>query len=75
MKHAYNALKAGGFLVLYQPHISQVQEGVIVAQKEGFYHQVTTEIVQRDWVVEEKKLRPKHMGLMHTGFLTFLRKV
>ncbi len=75
VKHAHKALRAGGFLILYQPHISQVQEGVITAQKEGFYHQLTTELIQRDWIVEEKKLRPKHIGLMHTGFLTFLRKI
>lgn len=72
---AYRALREGGYLVAYLPHISQVQEMVTEAKKAGFYHQLTTEIIQRDWIVDERRLRPKNMGIMHTGFLTFLRKL
>lgn len=74
VNHAHTALKSGGFLVCYSPHIPQVQALVREAEKK-FYHQATLEAIQREWIIEEQRVRPEHMGLLHTGFLTFLRKV
>ncbi|MCA9478229.1 MAG: methyltransferase domain-containing protein [Nanoarchaeota archaeon] len=65
-------VKQGGFIVFYTPQISQAQE-VIGQLDEDFRVMRTIELIQRDWVVEEKKLRPSHQMLGHTAFLTIAR--
>ena len=74
LSHAQKSLKRGGYLVIFSPHISQVQE-VMKQAKERFLHLKTIELIERKWIVEELRLRPEHMGLLHTGFVTFLRKI
>jgi tRNA A58 N-methylase Trm61 len=74
LQHTHKSLKIGGYLVIFSPHISQVQE-VIKQVTEKFLHLKTIELIERKWIVEDLRLRPEHMGLLHTGFLTFLRKV
>ena len=74
LSHAEKSLKIGGYIVIFSPHISQVQE-VIRRAKESFLHLKTIELIERKWIVEDLRLRPEHMGLLHTGFITFLRKV
>lgn len=72
LESAKRNLKQGGFLVLYTPHINQVQE--VVRLLDGDFKFVTTiEIIQRRWEVDAVRLRPKHNMLGHTAFLTFLR--
>ncbi len=68
------ALKPGGFMVSYSPHITQSQRTVNEALQKGFIHLKTIELIEREWVVEGNKARPDFKGLGHTGFLTFLRK-
>ena len=74
LESAGKALKTGGFLVNYSPHITQSQRLVNEAESAGFIHLKTIELIQREWVVEGKKARPDFRGLGHTGFLTFMRK-
>lgn len=74
VKHAYKALKPGGWLVVYSPYIEQVYAVHAEIKKKGFCRIKTVENVVREWQVE-KFTRPKTTGLMHTGFLTFARKV
>ncbi len=71
---AKKVLKQGGFFVVYAPHISQVQEVVKVLPK-NFVVQKTIEVIERDWNVSEKSLRPATKDFGHTGFLCFIRKV
>ena len=71
---AEKSLKSGGFLVAYFPHISQVQQFVLEAQKIGFLAETVLEALEREWIVEEKRLRPRNQMIGHTGFLVFLRK-
>ena len=73
--HARESLKSGGFLVAYLPNINQVQHLVLEAQKTSFLMERVLECIEREWIVEEKRLRPKNQMLGHTGFLVFLRKV
>lgn len=73
LNHAYKSLKMGGYLLIFSPHISQVQE-VIKQTNKIFLHLRTIEVIERKWIVEDLRLRPEHMGLLHTGFITFLRK-
>ena len=74
IKHAYKALKAGGYLVVYSPYIEQVISVLKKIQKFNFCEIKTLENIVREWQFE-KYTRPKTLGIMHTGFLTFARKV
>lgn len=70
------ALKPGGFLVSYSPSIPQVADFVNELRKnENFVYLKTAEITEREWEVEERKVRPKSKGLGHSGFLSFARKI
>jgi len=72
LESAKRNLKQGGFLVLYTPHINQVQE-VFKLLDDDFKFVSTIEIIQRRWEVDDIRLRPKHNMLGHTAFLTFIR--
>ena len=70
------SLKAGGFLVSYSPSVPQVIDFVSAVRKnENFVYLKTSEIIEREWEVEERKVRPKSQGIGHSGFLSFARKV
>ncbi len=75
LEHAKKSLKSGGFLVAYLPNINQVQHFVLEAQKISFIQERIVECIEREWIVEEKRLRPKNQMLGHTGFLVFLRRI
>lgn len=74
INHAWKSLKTGGYLVVYSPHVEQVISVWKEIKKKGFSYIKTVENIVREWQVE-KITRPKTIGLMHTGFLTFARKV
>jgi len=74
VKHAYNALNYGGYLVVYSPTIDHLTKALNSIKKKNFIDIKTVENIVREWQ-SERTLRPKTMGLMHTGFLTFARKV
>lgn len=73
LPHAQKSLKQGGYLVVFLPNTSQVQ--TLIKSSKGFYHIKTIEIIEREWLIDEFRLRPKNMGLVHTGFLSFFRKL
>ncbi len=73
---AANALKVGGFLVSYSPTIPQVSDFVsAVGKDQRFINLKTTEIIERQWEVSERKVRPKSAAIGHSGFLSFARKI
>ncbi|MEM5790883.1 MAG: tRNA (adenine-N1)-methyltransferase [Candidatus Aenigmatarchaeota archaeon] len=74
IEHAYKALKPGGWLVIYSPYIEQVISVFREIEKRNFSNLKIVENVVREWQIE-KYTRPKSFGLMHTGFLTFARKI
>lgn len=75
LEHACKALKNSGALVTYLPSIVQVKELVENARTKGFFVVKTIEILEREWVVNDKIVRPSHEMYGHTAFLTFLRKL
>ncbi len=75
LNHAGSSLKSGKFLVSYLPTITQVSELVDKAGNTCFIHEKTVELIEREWHVEGKKVRPKSRMIGHTGFLVFLRKI
>ncbi|MBI2542926.1 MAG: tRNA (adenine-N1)-methyltransferase [Candidatus Aenigmarchaeota archaeon] len=71
--HAYNSLKIGGWLVVYSPTMEEVIK-VTKGIKKWFPEIRIVENIVREWQTE-RTTRPKTMGMMHTGWLTFARKV
>ena len=76
LENCSKALKPGGFLVSYSPSVPQVADFVNAVRKnDNFVYLKTSEIVEREWEVEERRVRPKSTGIGHSGFLSFARKV
>ncbi|MBL7054481.1 methyltransferase domain-containing protein [Candidatus Woesearchaeota archaeon] len=74
--NAKKALKVGGFLVSYSPSIPQTMDFVNEIHKNtNFVHVKTSEIIEREWEVEERKVRPKSRGIGHSGFISFCRRI
>lgn len=74
VKHAYKSLKPGGWLAVYSPYIEQVKAVTEQIERKDFSKPKTVENIVREWDVRSHTL-PARSGIMHTGFLTFARKV
>ena len=73
---AKSSLKKGGFLVSYSPTIPQTQDFINKINKdENFVHLKTSEIIERNWEIDERKVRPKSQQIGHSGFVSFVRKI
>ncbi len=76
IKAAEKALKTGGFLVSYSPTTPQAADFVNEIHKSSnFAHIKTIEIMEREWEISERKVRPKSQAIGHSGFLSFVRKI
>ncbi|MBI2084178.1 MAG: tRNA (adenine-N1)-methyltransferase [Candidatus Aenigmarchaeota archaeon] len=73
VKHAYKSLKVGGWLVVYSPTIEEVIK-VSKALRKYFSNIKTVENIVREWKTE-RTTRPHNVGLVHTGWLIFARKL
>ena len=75
MEKVYGALKKGGFLAVYSPHIEQQIACRKTMEKAGFTNIKTMETVQKEWKVDTRGFtHPVPSQLVHTGFLTIARK-
>ncbi|MFH8080336.1 MAG: tRNA (adenine-N1)-methyltransferase [Candidatus Aenigmatarchaeota archaeon] len=74
IEEAYKALKKGGWIAIYSPYIEQVKSVRKGLSEFSFVEVKTIECIKREWQVGDYT-RPKTMGLMHTGWLTFARKI
>ena len=69
-------LKKGGFICSYSPTIPQVMDFVNEIKKhEELLYLETIEILERQWEILDRKVRPKSQQIGHSGFLTFVRKL
>jgi len=76
LENCLKALKIGGFLASYSPSVPQVADFVNAVRKnESFAYIKTIEIIEREWEVDERRVRPKSKGIGHSGFLSFARKI
>lgn len=74
--NAEKALKPGGFIMSYSPTIPQVMDFIkAIKENEKLIFLKTIEIIERDWDVDGRKVRPATQKIGHSGFLTFVRKV
>ncbi len=74
VKNAWKVLKKDGYLVGYVPTIEQVKKFVSACEKEGLKHEKTVECHVREMLVRETGTRPETKGLLHTAYMSFLRK-
>ena len=71
---AKKSLKIGGFLVSYSPTIPQVMD-IVDTLDDSFQYIKTSEIIERIWEINKRKVRPKSQAIGHSGFLSFVRKI
>jgi tRNA (adenine57-N1/adenine58-N1)-methyltransferase catalytic subunit len=69
------ALKAGGYVVAYVPHLEQAEQFVQFAKEQGLWYDKTIEIIEREWKLNNKKLKEKMGAIGHTAYLVFCRKI
>ena len=74
LSHVLSSLKSGGFLVCYLPTITQVME-LVKNLDNNFYLWKISEVLEREWTVDNLKVRPNNHMLGHTAFLAFARKI
>jgi tRNA (adenine57-N1/adenine58-N1)-methyltransferase len=71
-----DALRPGGFLVAYCPTIPQTADFVnAIHDTPRFAHLKTMEVIEREWEVSGRKVRPKSAAIGHSGMLSFCRKL
>ncbi|HET9443227.1 MAG TPA: tRNA (adenine-N1)-methyltransferase [Acidimicrobiales bacterium] len=75
VKHAEQALHAGGILFAYLPTVGQVGQLREALADSRFRMAETLEVLHRTWHVEGPSIRPDHRMVAHTGFLTAARLV
>lgn len=73
--HAAQAVVVGGYVVTYSPSVTQSQQAVVAASKTTLAHVRTVEIIEREWTIDERRCRPAHGALGHTGFLSLFRRL
>lgn len=73
IKHARKSLKVGGQLAVYSPTVEHLIRTCKELRRQKFGYIKTVESIVREWKVGHTT-RPKTMGLMHTGFLTFAKR-
>ncbi len=71
---AYRALKGGGAWASLSPTINQVD--LTVRFLRGWFTRIrTVEVLLREMLVREGRIRPRERMVSHTGYLTFAQKV
>lgn len=76
LPHAAAALRAGGFLVSYSPSITQTADFAnAVLDNPRFAHIKAFEIIEREWEISGRKVRPVTAAIGHSGFISIARKL
>ncbi len=75
VEKVHGRLNSGGWLVVYSPHIEQQIRVREEMERNGFGYLRTVETIQREWKSLKGYTHPVPKGIMHTGFMTFGRKI
>lgn len=76
LKAAEKSLKIGGYLVSYSPTIPQAIDFINnIHENDRFVHLKSMELIKREWEIKGRKVRPITTQNVHTGFLSFCRKI
>lgn len=71
-KNILKYLKIGGILVNYNPQIIQIKR--FIEEISNFIDISVFEIIERRWIVDERRARPVDLMRGHTGFIMIGRK-
>ncbi|MGC8586427.1 MAG: tRNA (adenine-N1)-methyltransferase [Candidatus Micrarchaeia archaeon] len=74
VRHAHKALKVGGYIFAYLPHMEQVKKFVSKLNMYKFHDVQAFEVILRDMLVREAGMRPSTKGVWHTAYLVFAQK-
>jgi len=74
LKNIFSCLKHGGFLSIYVPCITQVSD-FVDSLDENYVLISVNEILNRNWLVQGKKVRPDTRQIGHSGFIVIVRKL
>ncbi len=74
LRNVKKALKEGGIVAAYIPHMEQVVKFSKTLEKLRFQDQHVVECILRDMLVREEGMRPSTKGIWHTAYLVFARK-
>jgi len=74
LRNAKKALRQGGTVVGYLPHMEQVKKYVAKLEALKFVDIYTVEVIVRDILVRKEGTRPSTKGIWHTAYLVFARK-
>jgi tRNA (adenine57-N1/adenine58-N1)-methyltransferase len=72
--HAYAALKPGGMVFGYLPHVEQAKRFFEACQSAGFEDIRMVESIVRNYLVRQAGVRPENTGLIHTAYIVFATK-
>ncbi len=72
--NAFKALKKGGHIFGYLPHIEQMKKFIRAMNRMKFVDINTYEIIARDIITRKEGTRPSTKGVWHTAYLVFGRK-
>ena len=73
--HAKSALKLGGFVVAFSPQLTQALAFVNALESyDEFMHTQTLEIIERHWLLADRRARPTG-SVLHSGWLSFARRI
>ena len=76
IKNANKSLKPSGFLVIYTPSISQMQNAMKEIEKFDELMPIkTVEVIEREWKVAGEIVRPTSKSNIHSGFISIIRKI
>lgn len=72
--HAHAALRKGGMLFGYLPHVEQSRRFFEACEAAGFEKPQMVECIMRDYLVRQAGVRPENTGLTHTAYIVFAAK-
>ncbi|MCX8194992.1 MAG: methyltransferase [Candidatus Micrarchaeota archaeon] len=71
---AYMALKKGGMVFGYLPHVEQAKKFYEACKQSGFGEIHMLEAIVRNYLVRQAGVRPENTGLTHTAYIVFAVK-
>jgi tRNA (adenine57-N1/adenine58-N1)-methyltransferase len=72
--HAHAALRKGGMVFGYVPHVEQARRFFEACEAVGFAEIQMLEAINRSYLVREAGVRPENTGLTHTAYIVFATK-
>lgn len=67
-------MREGSLLLSLSPNVGQVQLMYKELKANGFANAINYELIQREWMIDERRARPTDRMRAHTGFLTVAKK-